>query len=91
MRKIPLKTNQNNPRIQEYKEAVERGKQNQHVLPRGKAWVVKRAGAEKVSQIFDTQREASDYAHSLAKNHGTAVFIHGSNGRIRERKDYYSA
>lgn len=88
MKKIPYKTNQNHPKIREYREAVEKGKQNQHVLPRGNDWIVKRAGAEKASQVFGTQREASEHAHSIARNQGTAVFIHGTDGRIRERKDY---
>lgn len=88
MNKILYKTNQNHPRIKEYREAVEKGKQSQHVLPRGNSWIVKRAGAEKASQVFDTQGEASKFGHSVARNQGTAVFIHGTDGRIRERRDY---
>lgn len=88
MKKIPYKTNQNNPAIKAYKEAVKQGMQNQHVLPHGNEWVVKRAGAVKATQSFETQTEAAKFASSIAQNQGTAVFIHGTDGRIRDRKDY---
>lgn len=88
MKRITLKTNQNNPVIRAYKDAVERGKKNQHVLPRESGWIVKRAGAERASRTFDTQTKATHYAHSVARNQGTSVFIHGANGRIRDRIDY---
>lgn len=88
MNKILYKTNQNNPQIKEYKEAVEKGKQNYHVLARGNEWIVKRAGASKPTQVFDTQNEAASYARSISKDQGTALFIHGVDGRIIDRKDY---
>jgi hypothetical protein len=87
MKRITLKTNQNNPVIRAYKDAVERGK-NQHVLPRDSGWIVKRAGSERASKIFNTQTKATEYAKSVAQNQETSVFIHGSNGRIRDRMDY---
>lgn len=88
MNKILYKTNQNHPQIKEYKEAIERGKQNYHVLPRGNEWIVKRVGSSKATQIFGTQSEAADYARSVSQNQGTALFIHGADGRIVDRKDY---
>jgi hypothetical protein len=87
MRKIPLKTDQNNPAILAYKEAVEKGKKDQHVLPRENGWVVKNLLSEKTSQTFETQQEATSYAHSIASQ-GTAVFIHGNDGRIQDRREY---
>lgn len=88
MNKILYKTNQNHPQIKEYREAVERGKQNYHVLARDDAWIVKRAGSLRPAQIFDTQSEAVNYAKSVSQSQGTAVFIHGVDGRIVDRKDY---
>lgn len=88
MRKILYKTDQNNPLIKEYKEAVERGKQNYHVLARGDEWIVKRAGSSRPAQVFGTQSEAADFAKSVSQNQGTALFIHGVDGRIIDRKDY---
>ncbi len=88
MKRIKLKTNQNHPVIRAYKDAVERGMKNQHVLPRDDEWIVKRAGSERYSKSFNTQMQATEYAKSVAQNQGTSVFIHGSDGRIRDRKDY---
>lgn len=87
MKKIPYKTDQNNPAVRAYVEAVKRGKKNKHVLPKGNGWVVRSLTSDEVSQIFTTQKEAADYAHLVATA-GTAVFIHGSDGHIRDRKDY---
>lgn len=87
MKKIPYKTDQNNQAIRAYKEAVEKGKKDQHVLPRGDGWVVKSLLSDTMSKIFGSQQDAAKYAESIA-NQGTAVFIHGSDGRIRDRKDY---
>ena len=88
MNKILYKTNQNDPQIKEYKEAVEKGKQNYHVLSRGNGWVVKRAGSSRPTQVFGTQNEAASFARSVSKSQGTALFIHGADGRIIDRKDY---
>lgn len=88
MNKILYKTDQNNPQIKEYREAVERGKQNYHVLSRGNEWVVKRAGSSRPTQVFGTQNEATNFANSVSQSQGTALFIHGADGRIVDRKDY---
>ncbi len=87
MNKIPYNTDQSNPAIQAYKEAVEKGKKDQHVLPRGNGWIVKELLSEEASTTFGTQQEAVKYAESNA-NQGTAIFIHASNGLIATRKDY---
>lgn len=88
MKKIPYKTDQNHPQIKEYKQAVEKGRTNQHVLPKDGSWVIKKASALKATKIFGTQREAIQYGETIAKNQGTALFIHGEDGRIRDRKDF---
>jgi len=87
MKKIPYKTDQKNPAIRAYKEAVEKGKKDQHVLPRGNGWVVKSLLSDTISQRFGTQQDATKYAESTASQ-GTVVFIHGLDGRIEDRKDY---
>lgn len=85
MNKIVYKTDQNHPQIRAYKEAVERGLQSHHVLPRGNAWIVKRAGASKATAIFTTQSDAINRGKVLANNNNSELFIHGRDGRIRER------
>ena len=87
MQKIPYKTDQNNPAIQAYREAIETGKRDQHVFPRDHGWLVKSLLSGKAGQVFNTQKEAVDYAESNASQ-GTAVFIHAPTCLIAERKDY---
>ncbi len=88
MRRIKYKTNQNDPQIKAYKEAVERGKKNHHVLFKENSWVVIRAGTQKAIDMFKTQIEAITRAESIARNQGTAVYVHGTDGRIRSVQDF---
>ena len=57
-------------------------------MPRDSKWAVRRTGSDRVTRRFDTQREAIDAARELARKQGTEVFIHGRDGRIRERDTY---
>lgn len=65
-------------------------KPGQHVVPNGAKWSVRRAGAARASGTFDTQAEAIARARDVAKNQKTELFIHGRDGRIRERDTYGS-
>ena len=65
-------------------------KPGQHVVPRGGKWSVRKAGAARASGTFETQKEAISHAKGLAQNQKTEVFIHGRDGRIRERDSYGS-
>ncbi len=58
---------------------------NQHVVPRGKKWAIRKTGAERVTRRFDTQQEAIKAARGIARDKGGEVFIHGRDGRIRLR------
>jgi len=59
----------------------------QHVVPNNGNWSVKRAGASRVSSTHNTQAEAIQAATKIARNQRTDVYVHGRDGRIRERKD----
>jgi uncharacterized protein YdaT len=63
-------------------------KRDQHVVPNGDKWSVRRAGASRASGTFSTQREAIERAKDIAQHQRTEVFIHGRDGRIRERSSY---
>jgi hypothetical protein len=63
-------------------------KKNQHVVPHGGDWAVKGAGNSKATKVVNTQAEAIQLAREIAKNQGSEMFIHGQNGRIRERNTY---
>lgn len=60
----------------------------QHVVPRGNGWAVQRSGAERASGIFTTQQEAIERAREIARRNGAELYIHGTDGRIRERSSF---
>lgn len=60
----------------------------QHVVPTGDKWSVRRAGASRASGTYKTQKEAINRAKELAQNQKTELYIHGTDGRIRERNSY---
>ncbi len=62
MQKVPHNTDQNNPVIRTYKEAVEKGKENQHSLPYGKKWAVTNLTSGTADNVFIDQKEAIKYA-----------------------------
>lgn len=60
----------------------------QHVVPRDGRWSVRKTGSDKVTRTYDTQREAINEARRIAQNQETELYIHGRDGRIRERNSY---
>lgn len=63
-------------------------KKNQHVVPHPDGWAVKGAGNRKASSVHSTQHDAIGTARDIARNQRSEMFIHGENGRIRERNTY---
>lgn len=63
-------------------------KPGQHVVPRDGKWAVRKAGSSRTTKKFNTQKEAIREARKIAKTQGTELYIHGRNGRIRERDSY---
>lgn len=63
-------------------------KKAQHVVPSFGKWRVRSAGSTRASGVYDTQKEAVERAREIAKNHKTELYIHGQDGRIRERNSY---
>lgn len=63
-------------------------KKGQHVVPRGGRWAVRKAGSDKVTRTYSTQKEAEAEAQRIARNQGTELYIHGRDGRIRDRRSY---
>jgi len=66
-------------------------KQGQHVVrnPSG-GWAVKKAGASRATSVHATQADAIAAATRIAQNQKTELYIHGRDGRIRERNSYGS-
>lgn len=65
-----------------------KSRKGQHVVPNGNKWSIRKAGSERASGTFDTQKEAVENAKKIAKNQKTELYIHGRDGRIRERNSY---
>ncbi len=63
-------------------------KPGQHVVPNAGKWSVKKAGASKASSTHNTQADAIKTATKVAQNQKTEVYIHGRDGRIRERNSF---
>ena len=62
---------------------------NQHVTPHPDGgWQVKGEGNSSATVRTDTQAEAIAVAREIARNQESELFIHGMNGRIRERDSY---
>lgn len=49
---------------------------NQHVVPNNGQWQVKRQGSEKATKNFETQKQAIDYARSIAIKQQSELVIH---------------
>lgn len=63
-------------------------KKGQHVVPGERGWSVRKAGASRATGVYATQAEAIDAATRIARNQQTEVYVHGRDGRIRERNSY---
>ncbi len=63
-------------------------KRNQHVVPHPNGWAVKPEGGQRPSSVHPTQKEAIEQARDIARHQEKELFIHGRNGRIRERNSY---
>jgi len=64
------------------------GKKGQHVVPSAEGWSVRKTGSPRVTRTFSTQQDAIDAATRIARNQRTEVYVHGRDGRIRERNSY---
>lgn len=63
-------------------------KKGHHVVPDGGKWSVRKAGAAKASATFETQAEAVIRGKELAQRQRTELYVHGRDGRIRERNSF---
>jgi hypothetical protein len=66
-------------------------KKGQHVVPNIRGWSVKKAGSTRATSIHATQADAIAAATQIARNQKTELYIHGRDGRIRERSSFGAA
>ncbi len=63
-----------------------KNKNNYWVSPDGDDWKAQRQGADRASRVFDTQREAEDYARNVLQNNGGGELItQNREGKIRSK------
>ncbi len=63
-------------------------RRDQHVVPHDDGWAVRGAGSRRATSVHQTQQQAIDAAREIARNQRTELFIHGRNGRIRDRASH---
>lgn len=87
-REIPFHLSWNDLGSEEPGDEAMASKPGQHVVPNGGKWSVRKAGSTKASGTFNTQQEAIQHARGLAQHQQTELYIHGQDGRIRERDSF---
>jgi uncharacterized protein YdaT len=61
------------------------GPDTHHVVPNPDGgWDVKRGGADRASNHFDTKQEAIDRGREISRNQQTELRIHNKDGRIAD-------
>ncbi len=55
-----------------------------HVVPTKDGWAVRREGAERAANLYQTKRAAVDRATTLAKNSSSRLIIHKQDGTIEK-------
>ena len=63
-------------------------KKNQHVVPHGGDWAVKREGGKRATVVVPTQKEAIDIARKISKKNESELIIHRPDGRIRDKDSH---
>jgi len=63
-------------------------KKGVHAVPSSGKWVVKKEGSARTSSSHTTQSAAWKSAKDIAKKENSEAYLHGRDGRIRERSTY---
>lgn len=51
-------------------------------------WSVRREGSDRAQRVFNTQKEAIEYARNLSKKERNDLIVHSKNGRIQSKNSY---
>ena len=61
---------------------------NQHVVPANGKWGIRGEGNTRLTALYDRQSDAISAARQISKNQHSELFIHGTDGKIRERDSH---
>lgn len=64
---------------------------NQHVIPLGNGWAVKKENDNDLFIITEKQQDAIKVARKLAQANGSDLIIHAKDGTIRDSYSYAQA
>lgn len=51
-------------------------------------WAARRPNTERASKVFDTQKQAIDYAREVAQRDRSELLVHNRQGQIRHRDNF---
>ncbi|MBN1860643.1 MAG: DUF2188 domain-containing protein [Candidatus Thermoplasmatota archaeon] len=57
---------------------------HKHILPTHEGWVVRAAGLEQASRIFQSREEAVRYSKEVAVEHNVCIVIHDEEGELED-------
>lgn len=64
-------------------------KKTQHVVKTTDGdWAVKKGGSSRATKVYKTQKEAITRGREIAKSQKAEFYIHGRDGKIREKDSY---
>ncbi|MFZ1320034.1 MAG: DUF2188 domain-containing protein [Ignavibacteria bacterium] len=63
-------------------------KNNQHIIPLGNGWAVKKEGSRKFTIITDSKNTAIKVGRQIARNQKSELIIHGKDGKIIDKDSY---
>ncbi|TJZ63569.1 DUF2188 domain-containing protein [Sphingobacterium olei] len=61
---------------------------NVFVVKHGNDWATRSAGNQRVTKVFDTQKEAITAGRQMAINNQSELTIQNKQGRFREKNSY---
>lgn len=61
---------------------------NQHVVPYGDRWAVRKEGNTKASAVYETKKAAINVARNAASSTSSEVVVHNKDGRVHSKDSY---
>lgn len=59
-----------------------------HVVPEMNGWQVRGGGRPRIEKQFARKREAVQFAEKLVHEESRPLFIHGRDGKVREKRAF---
>lgn len=64
-------------------------KKSLHVVPnQSGCWDVRKSGATRASRVFESRKDAVDYARNLSRKENSGLYIHRKDGTVSHKDPY---